>query len=262
MDMHDVVLVRGGGDLASGIVHRLVRSRFPVVISEIPQPTVIRRTVAFAQAVYSREIVVEGIGARHVAAGEARQLLRMGLTPVLTESYEEILRNFKPWAVVDAIVAKRNLGTRMDDARVTIGVGPGFCAGEDVHAVVETMRGHDLGKVITAGTAAPNTGIPGEIAGYSSERVLRAPCAGMIKITAEIGSEVKKGDTVALIDDEPVVATLDGVLRGILHAGLTVAEGMKVGDIDPRCRREHCFTISDKARAVAGGVLEALLSLR
>ena len=262
MDNQDIVLVRGGGDLASGIVHRLVRCRFPVVISEISQPTVIRRTVAFAQAVYSREAVVEGIGARHVALGDARGLLTMGLIPVLTESYEEILRYFNPWAVVDAIVAKRNLGTRIDDARVTVGIGPGFCAGEDVHAVVETMRGHDLGKVITAGAAAPDTGIPGDIAGYSSERLLRAPCDGIIKNKAEIGSVVKKGDAVAFIHDEPLVATLDGVLRGLINDGLTVSKEMKVGDIDPRCRREHCFTISDKARAVAGGVLEALLSMR
>ncbi len=262
MNADALVLIRGGGDLASGIAHRLARARIPVAISEIPRPTVIRRTVAFAAAVDDGEATVEGITARLVPSDDARSTLAGGALPVLTGGYPELLRSLRPWAVVDAIIAKRNLGTKINDARVTVGVGPGFTAGVDVHAVVETMRGHDLGRVITSGGAIPDTGIPGEIAGYSSERLLRAPCAGVIAARARIADLVKKGDVVATVGGQPVVAALDGVLRGMIRDGFEVYQGMKIGDIDPRCKREHCFTISDKARAVAGGVLEALLSLR
>lgn len=247
--------------MASGISHRLIRSRFRVVITEIPQPTVIRRTVAFAQAVYSGETTVEGITARHAALTDVSHLIEQGIIPVVTDSYPAVLAALKPWAVVDAIIAKRNLGTSISDAKITIAAGPGFFAGQDVHAVIETMRGHDLGRVITHGMAAPDTGIPGDIGGYTTERVLRAPSAGVISARSEIGDTVKKGDIVAFVGESPVAATLDGVLRGMLYNGLTVTEGMKIGDIDPRCKREHCFTISDKARAIGGGVLEALLAL-
>jgi xanthine dehydrogenase accessory factor len=262
MDSDSLVLIRGGGDLASGIAHRLTKCRIPVVISEIPRPTVIRRTVAFAAAVEEGQAAVEGITARHVPIADARRTLADGVLPVVTGEYPELLRSLRPWAVVDAIIAKRNLGTKINDASITVGVGPGFTAGVDVTAVVETMRGHDLGRVITSGGATPDTGVPGEIAGYSSERLLRAPGDGIIAIRAEIATLVKKGDIVATVGDRPVVAALDGVLRGMIRDGFEVHQGMKIGDIDPRCKREHCFTISDKARAVAGGVLEALLSLR
>lgn len=256
------VLVRGGGDLATGIVHRLVRSRFSVIVNEIPQPTVIRRTVAFAEAIYAEETMVEGLIARSVGMDQANHSIEDGIIPVVTDDYEKILQSLRPWAVVDAIVAKKNLGTKITDAKVTIGVGPGFEAGADVHAVVETMRGHYLGSVLYAGSAMPNTGVPGEIAGFCSERLLRAPSLGIIKVKAEIASIAKKGDIVATIGGEPVVAPINGVIRGMIHEGLEVFPGMKIGDIDPRSKREHCFSISDKARAVAGGVLEALLALR
>ncbi len=262
MNTADLVLIRGGGDLASGTAHRLTKARIPVVISEIPQPSVIRRTVAFAAAVDDGEATVEGIMARHVPIEDVQRTLADGILPVLTDDYPELLRTLRPRTVVDAIIAKRNLGTKINDAMVTIGVGPGFTAGVDVAAVVETMRGHDLGRVITSGSAIPDTGIPGEIAGYSSERLLRAPCAGTIAVQAHIADQVKKGDVVATVDGQPVVAALGGVLRGMIRNGFAVYQGMKIGDIDPRCKREHCFTISDKARAVAGGVLEALLFLR
>lgn len=256
------VLVRGGGDLASGIVHRLVRSRFSVIVNEIPQPTVIRRTVAFAEAVYAGETTVEGLIARHVGIDQAYQAVEAGIIPVVTGDYEELLQKLKPWAVVDAIVAKSNLGTKITDAKVTVGVGPGFEAGVDVHAVVETKRGHFLGNVLLTGSAMPNTGVPGDIAGFSSERLLRAPSSGIVRVSAEITSVVKKGDTVATVGSERVLAPIDGVIRGMIHDGLEVFPGMKIGDIDPRSKREYCFSVSDKARAVAGGVLEALLALR
>jgi xanthine dehydrogenase accessory factor len=156
-------------------------------------------------------------------------------------------------------MAKKNLGTKITDAPVVIGVGPGFCAGLDCHAVIETQRGHTLGRVITEGSALPNTGIPGSIGGYTLERLLRSPADGVFEARACIGGRVAKGDTVAMIGDAPLLAGIDGILRGLLPSGITVTKGMKAGDIDPRCEVSHCFTVSDKALAVAGGVLEAIL---
>ncbi|MFQ5693031.1 MAG: selenium-dependent molybdenum cofactor biosynthesis protein YqeB [Nitrospinota bacterium] len=255
-----LVVVRGAGDIATGVIHRLVRSGFPVIATETASPTVIRRTVAFAEAVAGGECTVEGITARRVEGDEeALRLAREGIVPVLVDPGGDVIRRLKPFAVVDAILAKRNLGTRREDAEVVIGLGPGFTAGEDVDVVVETNRGHDLARVILEGTAEPNTGVPGSVGGHAGDRVLRAPCGGEFRAVRKIGDAVRAGDRVAEVGGRPVVTAIDGVLRGLLRDGLTVTEGFKVGDVDPRCRREHCFTISDKARAVGGGVLEALL---
>ncbi len=254
------VVVKGGGDLASGVAWRLWNCGFRVVITEIPAPTVIRRKVAFATAVWEGETTVDGVRARRVEGVEGiRAAWAEGVLPVVVDPEAAIIRELRPDVVVDAILAKRNLGTRITDAPLVIGLGPGFTAGEDVHAVIETMRGHTLGRVIWQGQALPNTGIPGEVGGFAEQRVVRAPCAGVFRGVREIGDMVHEGDIVAYVDGEPVRVRLKGVLRGLLHDGLTVHPNMKVGDVDPRAEREHCFTISDKALAIAGGVLEAIL---
>jgi xanthine dehydrogenase accessory factor len=181
--------------------------------------------------------------------------------PVLADPQATMIAQWEPDVLVDGTLAKRNVGTKTSQAAIVIGLGPGFVAGVDVHAVIETMRGHYLGRVLLQGTASPNTGVPGEVMGYTVERVLRAPRAGLIRANRQIGDEVKAGDAVALVDGSPVVAQIGGVIRGLLADGLTVTEGMKVGDVDPRGIRDHYFTISDKALAVGGGVLEAVLYL-
>lgn len=259
--MGQLIIVRGGGDLASGIIHRLFRSGYDIIVAETGLPTVIRRTVAYAAAVYAGSVTVEGLRADYCPMNEALQKVTDGIIPVIADPGGESIRLYKPAALVDAILAKQNLGTTMDAAPVVIGVGPGFTAGRDVHAVIETMRGHDLGRVIYEGQAYPNTGTPGDIDGYTLERLLRAPAAGRFQGARQIGDTVLAGEAVAYVDGLAVTAQITGVLRGLLQDGLTVTAGMKIGDIDPRCKREHCYTISDKARAIGGGVLEALLSL-
>ena len=255
-----LVLIRGAGDLATGIALRLWRSGICVVMTEIDRPTAIRRTVCFSQAVVHSEAEVEGVRAvRAERAAHAPELLARGVIPVLTDPEARCIPELRPDAVVDAILAKRNLGTKITDAPTVVGVGPGFTAGVDCHAVVETMRGHTLGRVIWEGSALPNTGLPGLIGGFSGERVLRAPADGVFRRPLEIGAVVKEGDVAATVDGIPMVCTLDGVLRGILPDGTPVHKGMKAGDIDPRCKVENCYTASDKALAVGGGVLEAIL---
>lgn len=262
--MEDInVLVRGGGDLASGVIHRLHRAGMKVVVTELPQPTVIRRAVAFAAAMYEDVVEIEGVVGRRVDSLERALLcLERGEVPILADPRRELVAQWRPEALVDAIVAKKNLGTKISDAPIVIGLGPGFIAGVDVHAVIETERGHNLGRVILEGGAAPDTGIPGAVMGYTTERVLRAPCVGVFRGERRIGDEVEAGEVVAYVNGSPVVASISGVIRGLLADGLAVNEGMKVGDVDPRGVREHCFTISDKALAIGGGVLEGILYLR
>ena len=257
-----LVVIRGAGDLASGIALRLWRAHIRVVMTDIERPTAIRRTVCFSQAIVHGETAVEGIPARLAQSpADALELLGKGVIPVLPDPEGTSIPVLKPDAVVDAILAKKNLGTKITDAPVVIGVGPGFTAGVDCHAVVETMRGHYLGRVIHQGSAILNTGIPGLIGGFAGERVLRAPADGVFRQLLEIGAQVKMGDIAATVNGEPMVCTLDGVLRGILADGTPVRKGMKAGDIDPRCKVEHCYCASDKALAVGGGVLEAILNL-
>jgi xanthine dehydrogenase accessory factor len=255
-----LVVVKGGGDLATGVAYRLHRVGMKVVITELDQPTVIRRAVAFASAVFEGEVTVEGVTARRAeGAAQALALRPEGIVPVLVDPGASVVGELKPTVVVDAIIAKRNTGTKITDAPVVVALGPGFTAGLDAHAVIETNRGHDLGRVILAGQAAPDTGIPGPVMGYASERVVRTPGEGLFRGVKAIGDTVEAGDVVAHAGDQPVLAPISGVLRGLLADGLLVKEGMKVGDVDPRGVREHCFTISDKARALGGSVLEAIL---
>ena len=255
-----LVIIRGAGDLATGIALRLKRAHISVIMTDIPAPTAIRRTVAFSQAIVLGETKVEDVTARRAETPEAAMaLLQENVVPVLADPEGICIPVLKPDAVVDAILAKRNLGTRITDAPVVIGVGPGFTAGVDCHAVVETMRGHTLGRALYTGSPLPNTGIPGLIGGRSGERVLRAPADGIFEPRMKIGQLVQEGEIAATVNGKPMRCTLTGCLRGLLQGGLQVHEGMKCGDIDPRGQQANCFTASDKATAIGGGVLEALL---
>ncbi len=261
-----LVLVKGGGDLATGVAHRLHRAGFPVVITEIENPTMVRRTVSFAECLYASEWKVEGITSIKAdgetpeeKAENARAILDTSSIPVMVDPQAEVIAHLRPAVVVDAILAKRNLGTRIDDAEVVVGLGPGFTAGMDCHAVVETSRGHDLGRVILEGAAKPDTGVPGPIGGYTTERLLRAPQAGAFTSIAGIGDVVHAGEAVAHVDGAEVRSAIDGVLRGLLRDGIEVSTGFKVGDVDPRAEPAHCHTISDKSRAIGGGALEAIM---
>lgn len=257
-----LALIRGAGDIATGIALRLWRSGIRVVMLETAHPTAIRRTVAFSEAVFTGTQTVENVTSVLCKTVEdAQRVLKNDQIPVLIDPNGETILRWNPDVLVDAILAKRNLGTSMDMAPAVIGVGPGFTAGQDCHAVVETMRGHTLGRVIYDGSALPNTNIPGLIGGFAGERVLRAPKDGVFHPIRAIGDLVQKGDTAAEVDGEPVKCTLSGVLRGILPEGTTVKKGMKSGDIDPRGEQANCTTASDKALAVGGGVLEAALYL-
>jgi len=261
-----LVALKGAGDLATGVIHRLSRAGFAVMATELPQPTVLRRTVAFAEAVALGEMTVEGITAcRASSPGEIQAALARGLVPLAVDPKGTMLRQMQPRVLVEATLSKYNSGITMDDAPLVIALGPGYKAGKDVHAVIETNRGHNLGRVYLQGCAEPNTGVPGTIGGYGIERILRAPCAGTLYGLRQIGDQVQEGETVAVVnaDDSsmPITAAISGILRGLVRDGLPVSSGMKVGDIDPRAIREHCFTISDKSRAVGGGVLEAIMYL-
>ena len=256
-----LVVIRGAGDIATGIALRLYRCGFRLVLCEVSQPTDIRRTVCFAEAVRLGRTTVEGVEARRADLEEVPELLEDGIIPVLVDPAAACVPALGPGAVVDAILAKRNLGTTRDMAPVVVGVGPGFTAGVDCHAAVETMRGHTLGRVIYQGSPLENTAVPGLIGGYAGERVLRAPADGVFEGVRRIGDVVEAGDVVAYVADKPMACTIAGVLRGLLADGVPVHRGMKCGDVDPRCRPEYCVTASDKALAVGGGVLEAILSL-
>lgn len=254
-----LVVIRGGGDLATGTALRLYRAGMEVVVCETAVPTSIRRTVCFSEAVRLGETEVEGVTARLAALADLPDLLERGIVPVLADPEGACIPALAPDAVVDAIIAKRNLGTRMDMAPVVVAAGPGFTAGVDCHAVVETMRGHYLGRVVYDGSALPNTGVPGLIGGKSGERVLRAPADGIFQGVRRIGEQVREGDTAGYVDGIPMRCTAGGTLRGLLADGVPVTKGMKCGDVDPRCEPDHCRCVSDKALAVGGGVLEAIL---
>ncbi len=257
-----MILIRGAGDIASGIAIRLYRSGFAVVMTDTARPTAIRRTVSFSGAITSGSQTVEDVTARLAGSvDETAGILGGGDIAVLVDEGCACLEALRPDAVVDAILAKRNLGTTMDMAPAVIGVGPGFTAGVDCHAVVETMRGHTLGRVYYEGSALPNTAVPGLIGGYAGERVLRAPADGVFRQLREIGELVESGETVGTVDGKPMRCTISGVLRGILADGTPVTRGMKSGDVDPRGNVENCYTVSDKALAVGGGALEAVLRL-
>lgn len=259
-----LVIIKGAGDLASGVALRLYHAGFDIAMTEIPTPLAVRRTVAFSQAVYEGRARVEDVTSVLVRdEGEMRAALERKQIAVLVDPEAAIVGRFRPPVLVDAIMAKKNTGTAIDDAPAVICLGPGFTAGVDCHAVIETMRGHTLGRVLTEGSALPNTGVPGDIAGFSSERLLRAGAGGVFEPLVEIGDKARRGEEVAGVRSAdgvvPIRAEIDGIVRGLLPAGIAVTRGMKAGDIDPRCERSHCFTVSDKALAIAGGVLEAVL---
>lgn len=255
-----LILIRGAGDIASGIALRLHRAGFSVAMTDIAHPTTIRRTVAFSDAVINGTQMVEGVTARCAEDADAvHAALAAGEIPVLVDPDCACCAFLKPDALVDAILAKRNLGTTISDAPIVVGVGPGFTAGTDCHAVVETMRGHTLGRVYYSGTALPNTNIPGLIGGFAGERVLRAPADGVFQGRHSIGDLVESGEVVGTVAGKAMTATISGVLRGLLADGVTVTAGMKAGDVDPRGEQTYCAQVSDKALAVAGGVLEAIL---
>lgn len=257
------IIVRGGGDLATGVIHRLWSAGFKVLVLECAQPAAIRRQVALCEAVYQGEATVESMtGVLIYSLAEAQSVWEAGRVPVLVDESCACAAELQPDILIDAIIAKRNLGTKRSLAPLTIALGPGFTVGEDVDVIVETKRGHNLGRIIRSGSAAPNSGIPGNIGGFSKERVLHAACAGVLHIVRDIGSLVEKDEVIAYIEKEsgeqvPVLATLTGIIRGMIREGFVVTQGFKIADIDPRQEElANCFTISDKARCIAGSVLE------
>lgn len=255
-------VIKGAGDIASGIALRLKHAKFDIVMTDLKQPTAIRRTVCFSQAIVNGSMTVEDVTAKKAEnIEEIRSIIDKGNIAVIADENAECIKDLKPDIVIDAILAKKNIGTKISDAPVVIAVGPGFEAGIDCHAVVETQRGHYLGRVFLKGSAAENTGIPGNIGGYTVERIIRAVKDGIFKPVCSIGDVVEAGQTVAYVDNEPVKCLIGGVLRGILPENTQVFIGMKSGDVDPRCKIEHCYSVSDKALAVGGGVLEACLAL-
>jgi xanthine dehydrogenase accessory factor len=255
-----IVVIKGAGEMATGIAHRLYNSHITnIVMTEIPEPICVRRTVAFSEAVYDKEMTVEGVTAEYIkTVDHVWDIWRKGRIGVVIDPKWTIVNVLKPDIVIDAIMAKRNLGTKKTEAPFVIGVGPGFAAPADVHAVVESNRGHNLGRVFHDGAAESHTGVPGPTMGFTSERVLRSPREGSVKHVKNLGDMVKKGDVVLYVDNTPVYATIDGLLRGLIRE-IKVNDDEKIGDIDPRGVKEYCFTITEKARAIGGGVLEAVL---
>jgi len=265
MGTNNLIIVRGGGDIATGTIHRLHQAGFRELVLETEHPAAIRRQVALSEAVYDGAAVVEGVKAvRLDTLSQMDQVIRDGNVPLIVDPEGKTIRELKPVVVVDAILAKKNLGTTRGMAPLTVGLGPGFTAGSDVDVVIETMRGHNLGRIIRGGSALPNTGIPGNIGGYTAERVMHAAAAGIFHNVRAIGDVVEKGDEIAWIETGekkhvPVKATLTGIIRGLLREGYPVTEGFKLADIDPRqSELANCFTISDKARCIAGSVLEVV----
>lgn len=265
--MKKLIIVRGGGDLATGTIYKLYKSGFQVLILEIENPSAIRRNVSFCEAVYEDTMKVEDVVCyKAKTLQEAKQYLDEGKLTLLCDSKGECIKELKPVALIDAIIAKKNLGMHKDMAPITIALGPGFFAGKDCDIVIETKRGHQLGRIIENGYAIENTGIPGNIGGFSKERVIHSPEFGILRNVKHITDIVYKGDIIAYIENKdmktPVYATIDGLLRGLIRDGYNVSKGFKIADIDPRIDEyNNCFTISDKARCIAGGVLEALLYL-
>ena len=263
MKRDDLIVVRGGGDLATGTIHRLWSAGLRVLVLEAEHPAAIRRQVSLCEAVYEGETTVEGLRAVRVESLEAAEAVwAENAVPVLVDPKGSCLKQARPAVLIDAIIAKKNLGTTREMAPLTIALGPGFVAGQDVDVVVETKRGHKLGRIIREGAAAPNSGVPGIIGGYGAERVIHAPEAGVFRNRHAITDLVTAGETIAVIEmpdgsEIPVTTQIDGILRGLLRDGYPVTRGFKVADVDPRrSELENCFLISDKARCIAGSVLE------
>ncbi len=257
---HLVILIRGGGEVASGVAHGLARAHFRVCVTETSHPLAVSRGVAFCEAIYDGEKEVEGIVARHVeSADEIPEAWRENKLPIIVDSEASIRDALNPHVLIDAIMAKRNLGTRITDAPLVIGLGPGFQAGRDVHIVVETNNSESTGKVILEGEAEEDTGVPITIGGLTFERVLHSPSDGLFLTDKQIGDLVAAGEVVASVAEQPVQVEIGGVVRALLRSGTTVRKGAKLGEIDPSGNKEVCYTIRPRVRAIAGGVLEAIL---
>ena len=255
-----VVLIKGAGEMATGVAWRLFKAHFRVALTERPQPLAVRRAVSFCEAAYEGKKVVEGVEAVRVLGPEEinREWARNRI-PLVEDPELNVREILKPQVLVEATLSKRNTGLSMEDAPLVIALGPGYEAGQDAHYVVETNRGHNLGRIYDRGAAEPNTGAPGEIAGVTHERLLRAPSDGIFETERSLGHQVHPGDVVAQVGREKVVARIGGVLRGLIRSGTRVRRGLKVGDIDPRGEADYVNTISEKARAIGGSVLEAIL---
>lgn len=248
-----LTIVRGGGNLASGVIYRLHRAGLPVIVTELEQPLLVRRTVSYGEAIYAGEITIEGITARHVTnTADAQAALANGMIPVLADPKGAVITTLKPAVVIDGRMAKANIDTLIDDAPLVVTLGPGFESGVDCHAVIETSHGHNLGRVVWQGKSEPGN--------LADEGILYAPKAGIVIGRAAIGDSLQTGALIAEVGTEKLLAPFDGILRGLLHEQVQVSAGMKVGDLDPRAQRENCFTISDKALAIGGGALEAIFS--
>ena len=256
-----IIGIKGAGEMASAVAWRLYNSGFrKIFMMETDYPLAVRRKVSFCEAIHDGRVVVEGIVAvRSNGLDEIKNAWDKKQITVMVDPGWTIIKQIRPQVVIDAILAKKNLGTNRTESPLVIGLGPGFTAPEDVHLVIETNRGHNLGRIITRGEAEKDTGIPGIINGYTEERVLRAPDNGIFEANSSIGDLVKVGDTLGSVNEKKVRAGLDGALRGLIRSGTRVTQGLKIGDIDPRGDQSYCFTISDKARAIAGSVLEAIL---
>ena len=256
-----VIVIKSAGEMASGVAWRRYMANFKkMLMLEIDHPVAVRREVSFCEAVHDSSKIVEGVTASLVDSVEdIHTAWSRGYIAVAADPQWHLPGKLRPRILVDAILAKKNLGTRMNDADLVIGLGPGFEAGNDVHMVIETNRGHDLGKVITSGSAEPNTGVPGAIAGITGERVLRSPAQGSFTTDKSIGDFVTANECIGSVGKQRVTCRIDGVIRGLIRPHTRVTKGLKIGDIDPRGRKEYCYTISEKARAIAGSVLEAIL---
>ncbi len=260
--MNDLVIgIKGAGEMATGVAWRLYQSNIrSIFMMETENPLAVRRQASFCEAVHDGLIMVEGVEALHISTpDDIGSAWENGIIPILIDPGWESIEIIQPHVVIDAIVAKKNLGTNPGEAPLVIGLGPGFEAGKDVHLVIETNRGHNMGRVIQKGLPEINTGIPGPINGFTKERVLRAPCSGIFYSDSDIGTKVKKGDVIGRVGKAAVHAQINGILRGMIRTNTRVSQQMKIGDIDPRENSEYCATISEKARAIAGGVLEAIL---
>ena len=258
-----VIVIKGAGEMASGVAWRIYMSKIRnILMLENDSPLAVRRQVSFCEAVHHGHQTVESVEAIKVDGHDTmREAWKHGKIAVCIDPEWKMLDHVQANVVIDAILAKKNLGTHKKEAPLVIGLGPGFIAKQDVHMVIETNRGHNLGRIITSGQAAADTGIPGTIQGYTEERVLRAPCGGEFNARLSIGSPVKRGDTIGAVDEEPVIARIDGILRGLIRSPVGVSRGLKIGDIDPRGVASYCDTISEKARAIGGAVLEAILRI-
>ncbi len=256
-----IIIIKGAGEMATGIAVRLFQSNFKnILMLETKNPLAVRREVSFCEVIHDDTISVEGIKAQKIIqTDDIHTAWGSNCIPVMVDPAWDSIEKIKPHVVIDAIIAKKNLGTNLSEAPLVIGLGPGFEACKDAHMVIETNRGHNLGRILLKGCPEPNTGAPGNINGYTTQRVLRAPCSGIFNSSLSIGALIKKNDVIGRVDGKPVVAQIDGVLRGQIRNHTEVKEKLKIGDIDPRANRQYCTTISEKARAIGGSVLEAIL---